>query len=332
MGHVTLTHRSKTIQFITAVLLFFSALHTSGQDSTSSALTVKPLAWEQRYPPEVVKRRLRNMSFIQAGSYSLAMIGLYKAWYADYPHSKFHLFNDINEWKGMDKIGHVYSAYAEAKASMELWRVTGVDKKKRIWLGAMSAFAYQTSIETLDGFSKEWGWSWGDVGANLLGSGLFLSQQLAWDEQRLQLKWSFHKKTYSDAGLNARSDKLFGRSSAERFLKDYNGQTYWLSANIRSFLPQSNVPKWLNIAFGTGAEGMFGGYTNVAAEDGVVNFDRRDIKRYRQWYLAPDIDLTKIPTNKKSVKVILDILNIWKFPLPALEYGNGKIKGHWLAF
>ena len=46
-------------------------------------------------------------------------------------------------------------------------------------------------------------------------------------------------------------------------LKDYNGQTYWLSANLKSFFKKSNVPTWLNISVGYGAEGMFGATENI---------------------------------------------------------------------
>ena len=141
-----------------------------------------------------VKRRTTIMAISQASIYGGLMVGLYKTWYSQYPQSSFHSFNDINEWKGMDKIGHVYSAYAQSKAGMELWRWTGISRKKRIWYGGLAGVAYQTVIETLDGFSAEWGWSWGDIGANIAGSALVIGQELAWDEQRVQLKWSFHKK------------------------------------------------------------------------------------------------------------------------------------------
>jgi hypothetical protein len=216
---------------------------------------------------------------------------------------------------------------------MELWRWTGIDRKKRIWLGGLSGAVYQTVIETLDGFSSEWGWSWGDFGANILGSGLFISQELAWNEQRIQYKFSFHRKWYSDPMLNQRSDKIFGNSTAERFLKDYNGQTYWLSANIKSFFPSSKLPAWLMISFGTGAEGMFGAVDNIGKDaNGNIIFNRTDIKRYRQWYLAPDIDLSKIKTKHKGIKVALNILNIVKFPMPSLEYANGRFKFNALTF
>jgi uncharacterized protein YfiM (DUF2279 family) len=279
------------------------------------------------------KKRIRIVAITNVVGYSTAMAALYATWYKDYPQSKFHFFNDNAEWQQIDKIGHAYSAYAESRASMELWRWTGISRKNRILLGGFSGAAYQTVIETLDGFSSEWGWSWGDFAANMFGSGLLVSQEFAWDEQRVQFKWSFHKKSYKDPALNKRSDEIFGTSRPERFLKDYNGQTYWLSANIHSFFPQSRFPKWLQIAVGTGAEGMFGARDNYGTDkNGVVIFNRPDIKRYRQWYLAPDIDLTKIKTRKRGIKMALNILSIIKVPTPSLEYSKKGFSINFIHF
>ena len=265
--------------------------------------------------------------------YGTAMIGLYSAWYKNYPQSSFHFFDDSREWLQVDKVGHVYSAYIESRGSMELWRWTGMERKKRIWIGGMSGAFYQTIIEVLDGFSAQWGWSWTDFSANILGSGSLVAQELAWDDQRIKLKFSFHRKNYSDPQLNQRSNVLFGNGNAERFLKDYNGQTYWASANLRSFFPRSKLPEWLSLSAGYGADGMFGGTQNIGKDkDGNIIFDRRDIKRYRQWYLAPDIDLGKIKTNKKAVKFFLTFLSAFKFPTPSLEYSNGKFKLHAIHF
>lgn len=294
---------------------------------------VKLVCFPDNYSYPYNKKRVRAIAIANVAGYSAAMAGLYAAWYKDYPQSKFHVFNDIDEWKQIDKMGHAYSAYAEGKASMELWRWTGIDRKKRIWIGGLSGAFYQTVIEVLDAYSAEWGWSWGDIGANIVGSGMLIAQELAWDEQRIQFKWSFHRKHYDDPSLNARSNKLFGASSPERFLKDYNGQTYWLSVTPHSFFPYSRLPRWLAIAVGTGAEGMFGATENIGKDkDGNIEFFRPDIKRYRQWYLAPDVDLTRIKTNKKGLRLVLRLLNIVKFPTPSLEYGNGKVKFNWLHF
>jgi hypothetical protein len=106
-----------------------------------------------------------------------------------------------------------------------------------------------------------------------------------------------------------------------------------LSANLHSFFPTSKIPVWLGIAFGTGAEGMFGARDNIDKDaNGNITFNRPDIKRYRQWYLSPDIDLTKIKTKHKGLKAAFGILNIVKFPMPALEYSNGRFKFNAIAF
>ena len=283
--------------------------------------------------PKQIKKRVKTVTLINIGGYSAAMVGLYSAWYKNYPQSSLHSFNDVNEWKGVDKIGHAYSAYAESKASMELWRWTGIGRKKRILIGGLSGAAYQTVIETLDGFSAEWGWSWADFAANFMGSGLIVGQELAWDEQRIQFKFSFHKKKYTDPALNKRSDNIFGSNGAERFLKDYNSQAYWLSANLKSFFPKSKLPPWLCVSIGTGVEGVFGATNNIGKDKAEnIIFDGTNYKRYRQWYFTPDIDLTKIKTKKKGIKLLLQLANIVKIPLPTLEYGNGKFRMHAFYF
>jgi hypothetical protein len=341
------SHSSTTKALLSFFVLLVGALQLQGQDTTvtnkadSAAFLlqgklVSVIAKPSNYnylSKEQIRKRTKIIAATNVIGYSSAMVGLYHAWYKNYPQGKFKSFNDVKEWKGIDKIGHAYSAYAESKASMELWRWTGIDRKKRIWIGGMSGAFYQTVIETLDGFSTQWGWSWTDFGANVLGSGMLVAQELAWDEQRIQFKFSFHKKNYSDESLNDRSNKIYGKRLGERFLKDYNSQTYWLSANIKSFFPKSKLPAWLNVAVGTGAEGLFGANDNIGKDiNGNINFNRSDIKRYRQWYLAPDIDFTKIKTKKKGIKVALNILNIMKFPLPSLEYANGRLRVNAITF
>ena len=279
------------------------------------------------------KNRIRLVAIGNIVGYSAVMVGLYSAWYKDYPQTGFHTFNDSREWLQVDKVGHLYSSYIASRGSMELWRWTGIDRKKRIWIGGMSGAAYLTIIETLDGFSEKWGWSWSDFATNVLGSGALVAQELAWDDQRIKLKFSFHKKVYSDPQLNQRSDDLFGKNISERFIKDYNGQTYWASINLKPFFKNSKLPDWLSLSVGYGAEGLFGGEKNIGLDkNGNIVFDRTDIKRYRQWFLAPDIDLSKIKTNKKAVKFLLTFLSSFKFPLPSLELSNGKLKAHALHF
>ncbi|MEN9523072.1 MAG: hypothetical protein RL065_1449 [Bacteroidota bacterium] len=266
-----------------------------------------------------------------AAIFTTAMISLNYAWYANYPRSKFHFFDDNGEWQQMDKVGHCYTAFNEAYWSSNMYRWAGVSQRKSIMYGAGVGFALQLTIETLDGFSKEWGFSLGDISANTLGAGLLIGQELMWREQKIQFKFSTHKKNYGELMLNERANDLYGKTLPERFLKDYNAQTYWLSGNISSlFHLQNNFPKWLNIAVGYGADNMFGGYANQWNNGLIV---RNDLPRYRQFYISPDVDFSKIKTKSKLLKSIFLFLNVVKFPAPAIEYNDlHQTKFHWLVF
>ncbi len=290
------------------------------------------LAFEQSLSAKERKKRIRAVTIGNIAGYGGAMIGLYSAWYKNYPQTRFHFFNDNAEWMQVDKVGHAYSAYIESKASMEMWRWAGLNRKQRIWIGGLSGAAYQTVIEVLDGFSDGWGWSWGDFTANVVGSAMLVTQELLWDEQRIDFKFSFHKNSYSDPVLQARADTLFGSGLLGRMLKDYNAQTYWLSVNLKSFFPKSNLPSWLNIALGYGADGMFGADDNIWKDKNGNVIDRSDVQRYRQWYLSPDINFTKIKTKSKFLKTLFFVLNSFKFPMPSLGFSKKGVEWNWLHF
>ena len=253
--------------------------------------------------------------------YTGSFIALNKAWYADYEKTDFHFFNDNPEWNQMDKAGHVWSTYHVSRLSKEMWQWTGLNNNTSAILGGVSGMVYQSIIEIQDAYSAEWGFSWGDVGANVAGAGLFVLQELS-GEQKVSVKLSYWPKKYP-ADLKNRRDQLFGSSSLERILKDYNSQTYWLSANVSSFFPDAHLPRWLNIAVGYGADGMYGGRTNQWTDKEGVVHDYTDIRRVRKFYLSPDIDLTMITTRSKVLRKVFFILNMVKVPSPALSVATG---------
>jgi len=279
------------------------------------------------------KKRSNLIAAVTVGTYTGSLFVLNQVWYANYPRSSFHFFNDNSEWLQVDKIGHGWTAYNIGRASAAMWQWTGLSQKKAALIGGISGAGYLTVIEILDGFSSQWGFSWGDMTANVVGSGLFTAQELLWKEQRIQYKFSFHRNTYDDPMLNARADNLFGKSWYERMLKDYNAQAYWLSGNLKSFFKESKLPAWLNVAVGYGADGMFGGYENKWTDAFGNEIIRNDISRKRQFYVAPDIDFTKIKTNKKWLKTVFFCLNAFKCPAPALMMDSkGKFKAYVLYF
>jgi VanZ family protein len=120
------------------------------------------------FPPN--KKRIWLVAGGHAAIWAVSYIALNQAWYADYPKEDFHFFNDWNEWNQMDKAGHVWTAYQLSRFSTEAWRWTGLKKSTSIWIGSASAVAYQSIIEIQDGFSSQWGFSWGDMVANVAGA------------------------------------------------------------------------------------------------------------------------------------------------------------------
>jgi len=253
------------------------------------------------------------------------LAGLYSLWYADYPSSSFHFINDNNEWRGMDKAGHTMSAYYLGKVGYETLLWGGMKKNKAVWYGGLIGLVYLGTVEVFDGFSAGWGASPGDLVANTAGSALFIGQQILWNEQRLLLKWSFQMTEYAQYNPD-----LMGKGFAQRMLKDYNGQTYWLSANISSIAGwKGRFPAWLNLAVGYGADGMTGARTNPSESNGQL---LPGFKRQSQFYIAPDIDLTRIPARNKTLRLVLNCFGFIKFPMPALELNSTGVKFHPLYF
>ena len=266
-------------------------------------------------PSDSLNLKRQNSVFItEAVLASGALIGLNQLWYADYPKSDFHFINDNSDWMQMDKIGHLYASYHIGRFGAEALNWSGASQKKQLIYGASLGFVFLTAVEVMDGFSEEWGASMGDVVANAAGTALYVSQELIWKEQRIIPKFSYHKTQYSDY----RPDVL-GSTVPEQILKDYNGQTYWLSANLYSFSKGSKIPKWLNLALGYGAEGMIG-----RNDANFTLISTPNPEKYRQFYLSLDVDLTKINTKSHFLKTLFSVFNTLKIPAPTLEYSTHR--------
>lgn len=280
------------------------------------------------------------------GIYTGVSIGLWNTWYKNYPLTKFHTFDDAGEWLQMDKSGHLFTAYFESRYIFNGAVWTGMDRNKAKWMGFGVGNLLQLTVETMDGFSEKWGFSLGDVGFNLLGSGLFLAQESVWQEQRIFMKAStdyFYKypdyqavsldgsKTYS---LDQRAADLYGTSFAESFLKEYNRLAIWASFNVWSFLPNrenSRFPKWLNVAVGYSGENLFGGFRNEWETDSGAKFvlNENQFPRYRQFLLSLDVDLSRLKTKSRFLNTVFDCFNWLKISAPTLEINSrGQVKFH----
>lgn len=279
-------------------------------------LTLCPL-WAQK-PDSIAIRNSRNVAIAEAVVYAGSMVGLHQLWFKDCPWVGLRTIDDNGDWLQMDKFGHAATAYHISLIGDESMRLAGLNSKQSALYGGAFSLLYMTTIEIMDGGHEGWGFSWGDMVADVSGMALYTVQQLVWDEQRISLKYSFHPTEYAQY-----NPEELGHNLISQALKDYNGVTIWGTFNIKEFLldSDSSFPEWITIDVGYGAKGM------------VAPQPTADFERVRQFYLAPGVDLAKLPVKNRYLKAVLRALSFIKLPTPALEYNaSDKFVWHWFYF
>ncbi len=268
----------------------------------------------------IFKKRKIVFSSVIISSSASSLVYLNKEWYQKYATIHFHIFDDHKEWLQIDKCGHSYSTYQVTRLLLESSKWSGFTRKQQFVVSGISSLSYMTTIEIMDGYSSGWGFSWSDMIANGFGIGMAMAQKALWNDQRIQLKFMYYPSLFSKY-----NQRLLGNNLRENILKDYNGQTYWLSINPSSFIGnQKHFPKWLNVAIGYGANGMVNAQNNS-----VLTYDQLGnqlvFNRYRQFYFSLDADLTRIKTKSKVLKTLFTFINCIKIPFPNVEFSEKKI-------
>jgi VanZ family protein len=289
-------------KYILIILLFAylqpckaEVIFPSGQDTISA---------------ELKKQRLKGLIAGFSIGYSSSLAALHHAWYKHDNRSSFRFHDDLKDWNQLDKAGHFWTAFHQSRLGIDALRWAGVEERKSILYGGLLGVILQTPIEIFDGFSETYGASISDAAANTLGSAFVIGQELAWGQIRIMPKFSFRKTHYAPQRL-----EMFGNSYPEQMLKDYNGQSYWLSFDISSFLPAlSHYPKWLNISAGYGAGGMIYGNPDDNQLHGFSS--------YRRFFISPDINLRNIPVKSKFLKKTFYVLSAFRIPMPAFEFNT----------
>jgi len=255
------------------------------------------------------KGKLVLSSAITIGAYSSSLLVLQNVWYKDYPQSKFHFFVDGKNWMQMDKMGHGFSSYYLAKSVSAGFAKTGIDKKS-IWIGAGTSFLYLSTLELMDGKSSAWGFSWYDITANATGTSIFLLEKLVFKRQYLIPKFSFMPSPYATY-----RPTVLGSNLGQQILKDYNGQTYWLSIPMGVLAPKFNKINWLCLSFGYSVDQKL-----VGDQDQYLQFNAA-----RQYYLSLDVDLSSIKVKNPTLKKVLSAMNCIKIPFSALQLQSSKL-------
>lgn len=300
-------------------------------------LLLGPVSYGQGFfsTPDSLNKPRRAINIAGQGTlYTSTLAALNFAWYSEYQNGKFHFFNDWPGWMQMDKFGHSAAAYQTASNLYRFNRWTGAQEKQSLWGAVAVGYSYQLAVEMLDGFSEGWGFSVHDVAFNTIGSGAFFLQQQLWKEQRVKIKFSFSPSglTQEDEdGSNAievqRARRLFGTGIHEQWLKDYNGQTYWVSVNLWSALGKPNgFPKWLNVAVGHSVNNVLGAESNTwnieSLDQGTVLYSS-PFQRQRQVLLSLDLDLDHVDLPKYLIW-LRPVVGVIKIPFPSLEWNSGS--------
>ncbi len=288
----------------TFIFLFFFSINVTAFENDTLAL-------------QLSKQKKHNAIFSSlaiVGS-TTSFIGLNTLWYKDYPRSNFHFFNDSQEWMQMDKCGHAFTSYQLGRNVYNTLLTGDSNRNRNIFLGGASGLIYLTSIEILDGKSEQWGFSKSDMIANTFGYLLFASQEYFFQQQLISLKFSYQKSEFA----NMRPE-TFGRNFQQRLLKDYNGQTYWLSAPLS--LNRANTKRftrWLCISFGYSID------ENLYADNNINSVN--NFHATREFFFSFDADLNRIEWRRKWMKKIASVINFIKIPSPTIGIrSDGKVK------
>lgn len=236
-------------------------------------------------------------------------------WY-NQPTTSFHFIEGGPDWKArkqMDKIGHLMHAYFASNLSAKAYRWAGMSAYKSIWYGALTSWLWMLQIEIADGFFEEWGFSYYDFTANTLGA-VYAALQQHYPEKfgGIRFKISYKVSEAHKKGLYSKTNQAL--------IDDYEGMTFWLTANVHDLLPvrwKEKYPGWLS------PWGIAVGYSAKDIANHIYQ-GRREV------FIGLDFDLRKIPTgNSKFFKFVKDELNFIRLPLPAVRISPD---GEWFLF
>jgi hypothetical protein len=154
---------------------------------------------------------------------------------------------------GADKLGHVYANYLSNRVSKNVLEWGGFSRAVSITSATLLTTAYFTAIELKDGYQVNYGFSPGDIAANLSGQAAALGLMLLPPvDEALSLKITYFP---SRDQWRAATTK-----EALNVAEDYSGQTYLVSFHLEALpLVRKNDGmrglRYLDLSLGYGTRG-----------------------------------------------------------------------------
>ncbi len=218
------------------------------------------------------------------------------AWWKD-ERVAFHTIDDFEYALWIDKVGHFYATTLVAHLFSSGFEASNFSIEESAVYGSIAALAFELYVEVEDGYARQWGFSWGDVGADFLGAAWPVAQYYYPFLKNFMFKFSYRPV---QAGKT-----LPGSEQKNIVIDDYEGQKYWLSMRLKNLLPgkvSDYWPAFLNIALGYGVKNIHD-YDNA----------------YRELYIALDLDTEELPLYGKGWQFVKNSLNFIHFPMPGIR-------------
>ncbi|MCX6150218.1 MAG: DUF2279 domain-containing protein [Ignavibacteriales bacterium] len=215
-----------------------------------------------------------------------------KAWWLG-GRTKLHLQNDWSYALNIDKIGHFYATNLYAHAFSGGYEAANMQAEQSTWFSALSALLFELYIETEDGFHKDYGFSPGDAGGDVLGSAFYIAQYYYPFLKNFQPRFSY----IPTEKLKHTPNKIF--------IDDYEGQKYWMSMRMKNILPEGIADYWpsfLNLSVGMGVKNLNGSGGGQ-----------------REFYIAFDLDTEELPLYGSFWQFMKNSFNYIHFPMPGIR-------------
>lgn len=209
--------------------------------------------------------------------------------------SDFH-FNWQQDWNaslGADKVGHLFFGYTVADIYNHAFQYVGYSKRESVLYSGILAFTYQTFLEIRDGFSSDYGFSWGDFSANLIGSTYPILQNEYPTLRNFNFKISYQ------------SSERFKNNSNKYIMDDYESTYHWLTIDFDQFLPE-NIEK------------LFPDFVNIALGHSVNGLNNLGTAKH-EFFIGLDWDIEGLPGNSPLLSFIKNTLNLYHLPAPTIK-------------
>lgn len=237
------------------------------------------------------------ISGVTAGAFVFGHTVQNDIWWKD-QKSDFH-FNWKEDWSyayGADKLGHLYFPWVAASVYGDLFTWAGIPKKNALIYSGALALAYQTYVEVKDGFSAQWGFSWGDMLFNAVGASFPLAK-----ESFPLLKGVSFKVSYYPS-------ERFKNNSHNVIIDDYESTYHWMTVNINEYLAPENKSFWFD-------------FINAGIGHGVKNLDTP--QPHHELFLSLDINLNAIKWDFIGWKLLQKAFSFYHLPSPAIRLSPG---------